>query len=212
MLVVGLTGGIASGKTLVAELFASHGVPVVDADALAREVVAPGSDGLREVVARFGADVLASDGSLDRLRMRTHVFNDADERRALEQILHPRIRAVMAERVDAARAAGAPYCLSVIPLLVETGQPGRCDRVLVVDAPVSVQIERLRARDGTGRDDAARMLASQASRSARLAIADDVVANGDAVPPAIALRCQVHALDAKYRLLASRRDPDPGVH
>jgi len=203
MLVVGLTGGIASGKSLVAAQFETRGIRVIDADTLARDVVTPGSEGLQRVVARFGPDVLATDGTLDRARLRSLVFADEPARRALEEILHPGIRDLMAQRVDVARQSGEPYCITVVPLLVETGQHRTCDRTLVVDAPESVQVARLRARDGVSLADARRMLASQVRRQQRLSVADDVVANGDAVPPRIAIDCQVYALDAKYRLLAN---------
>jgi len=203
MLRIGLTGGIASGKSLVAARFATYGVPVIDADCLAREVVVPGSEGLQRVVERFGSDVLAQNGTLDRARLRREVFGDEGARRALEDILHPRIRRLMQAHAESAEQAGHAYCLTVIPLLIETGQYRQCDRTLVVDAPEAVQVARLRARDGTDAEAAGRMLASQARREQRLAVAHDVIANGDDVPPPIALHCQVHALDAKYRLLAT---------
>lgn len=204
MLVVGLTGGIASGKSLVGGYFADVGAATVDADALAREVVAPGSEGLAAVIEAFGDGVLAADGTLDRAALRRRIFDDDEARQRLEGILHPRIRTLMEARVEARRATGDAYCVAIVPLLVETGQDARYDRVLVVDAPEPVQIARLQARDGTDAETARAMLARQASRASRLACADDVIANGDAVPPATGVRCQVAALDRKYRALAAR--------
>lgn len=204
MLVVGLTGGIASGKSLVGQYFAALGVATVDADTLAREVVAPGSEGLAAVADAFGADVLTADGTLDRAALRRRIFDDDAARERLEGILHPRIRTLMDARIEARRGAGDAYCVAIVPLLVETGRDARYDRVLVVDAPEAVQIARLRARDGTEADAARAMLARQAARSERLAHADDVIANGDAVAPDTGVRCQVAALDRKYRALAAR--------
>lgn len=204
MLAIGLTGGVASGKSLVGGYFAALGVVTVDADTLAREVVAPGSEGLDAVIEAFGGAVLAADGTLDRAALRRRIFDDDDARQRLEGILHPRIRALMDARVEARRSAGDAYCIAIVPLLVETGQDARYDRVLVVDAPEAVQIARLRARDGTDAATAGAMLARQASRARRLARADDVIANGDAVPSDTGVGCQVAALDRKYRALAAR--------
>lgn len=203
MLVVGLTGGIASGKTLAARYFEALGVATVDADALAREVVVPGSDGLAAVIEAFGDGVLAANGTLDRAALRRRIFDDDDARQRLEGVLHPRIRALMDARVEERRGAGDPYCVTVVPLLVEKGLEARCDRVLVVDAPEPVQIARLCARDGTDAGTARAMLAGQCSRARRIARADDIIANGDAVPPDTGVRCQVAALDRKYRALAA---------
>src|ERR1041384_4388337 len=158
---VGLTGGIASGKTTVTNLFASLGASIVDTDLLAREVVAPGTALLAEIAAHFGPAILAADGSLDRRKLRERVFNDAAERRWLEERTHPAIRALTDQRC--AEATGA-YCVVAIPLLVETGGASRFDRVLVVDSDPAKQVERLMARDRLDRDAALRMLAAQASR------------------------------------------------
>jgi dephospho-CoA kinase len=197
--VVGLTGGIASGKSTVARLFAARGILVADADEAARDAVAPGSEGLAAVVAAFGADVLAADGSLDRAAMRRHVFHDDDARRRLEAIVHPRVRDLLR---DACMMAAGPYAMAAIPLLVETGRDAYTwlSRVLVVDAPPEVQRMRLQARDGIDATLADRMLAAQASRGARLAIADDVLVN-DGDPDA--LHAHVAALDRRYRALAA---------
>lgn len=196
---VGLTGGIASGKSLVADEFAALGVPVIDTDAIAREVVEPGEPALAAIVERFGTDMLQADGRLDRRRLRRHVFADAAERRALERILHPVIR----ERsLAAAAAADGPYQLLVVPLLVETEFQQLVDRVLVVDCPEALQLERLLARDGEDPEQARRILDAQLPRARRLAMADDVIDNGGS--PA-ATRRQVARLHARYRTLAAAR-------
>jgi dephospho-CoA kinase len=171
---VGLTGGIASGKSAVASAFARRGVPIVDTDRIAREVVEPGTPALAAVVAEFGAGVLGTDGRLDRRHLRQLVFADEARRRRLEAILHPAIRAAMADEVARAEA---PYVVIAIPLLVETGQRAAVDRVLVVDCPPEVQLARLLARDHETPAGARAILAAQADRAARLAVADDVLEN-----------------------------------
>lgn len=198
---VALTGGIASGKTTVANLFAELGVPLVDSDVIAREVVEPGQPALAAVADCFGPDVLGPDGQLDRRRLRELIFADATARSRLEGILHPAIRAEM-ERQSERAAASAPYHLLVIPLLAEGGGRDRADRVLVVDAPESLQIERLLARDTVTRAQAEASLQAQASRTARLAIADDVVTNTGRLD---ALREQVQALHERYLELARHK-------
>ncbi len=200
---VGLTGGIASGKTTVANLFAALGVTIVDTDLLAREVVAPGTPLLNEVVAHFGPDSLAADGSLDRRKLRDRVFADPAERRWHEERLHPAIRALTDERCDADRG---PYCMVAIPLLVETGGEQRFHRVLVVDSEPELQIARVMARDGITREAAQRMLAAQASREARLAVADDVIRNDGDIAY---LRDQVEKLHRAYVAATSRTTEDP---
>ena len=191
---VALTGGIASGKTTVANLFAAHGVPLVDTDLIAREVVEPGQPALAAVVATFGADVLDQEGRLDRRRLREIIFGDAAARGRLEAILHPAIRAEM-ERQSAAAADAGPYQLLVIPLLAEGGRRNHVDRVLVVDTPESVQVARLMARDAVTREQAEASLRAQAARTARLGIADDVVNNTGRIED---LRDQVDALHLQY--------------
>ncbi len=173
--VVVLTGGIASGKSMVSAQFAQRGVPVIDTDVLAREVVAPGTPGLAAVLAAFGPDLLTPDGSLDRARLRAIVFADPQARRNLEQLLHPRIEA--AARAAIQSLQNAPYCLLVVPLLIESGLFADADCVVVVDVPEGIQIERLRARDDIDEAAAQSMLASQASRQQRLARADEVIDN-----------------------------------
>lgn len=194
---IGLTGGIGAGKSTVGEVFASLGVPVFDADGVARELVAPGEPALAEVVAAFGASVLTRDGRLDRAGLRARIFADDAARARLEAILHPRVRARLD---DLARAADAEYCVLVIPLLVETGQRDLVDRVLVVDVPPEVQVRRVLARDGGDAEAARAVLRAQASRAERLAAADDVIHNtGDRAD----LQREVEALDRRYRALAN---------
>lgn len=202
MLRIGLTGGAASGKSLVARCFEGLGAPVIDADLVSREVVRPGSEGLAAVVERFGGEILTSDGSLDRGALRTRIFQDDAARRTLEAILHPRIRAWMDDAGTALARDGHPYLLCVIPLLIETDQASDYDRIVVVDAPEDVQRARLCRRDEVDADAADAMLATQAGRWRRLQAAHDVVANGDSVTPQIGIACQTAALDRKFRLLS----------
>ena len=197
-LVVGLTGGIASGKSTVGRLFEAHGVVVVDADQLAREVVAPGSDGLAAVCARFGEDVLDADGALDRSRMRERVFSDPRARADLEAIIHPRVRAAMDERLAEARSA---YAMAMIPLLLETGQQQRFDRILVVDVPRDLQIARVQARDGSTLQVVEGILAAQVDRDHRLSVADDVISNDADLA---SLEAAVARLHERYLALATR--------
>jgi dephospho-CoA kinase len=172
---VGLTGGIGSGKSAVSSRLASRGAVVIDSDVLAREVVAPGTDGLAEVVKAFGSDVLTADGELDRPALGRIVFGDEAARRKLEAIIHPQVRARAAE-IEAAAPADA-VVVHDIPLLVETGQADRFDVVLVVDAPIDVQLERLTTQRGMTETEAKQRIASQASREDRLAVAGLVLDN-----------------------------------
>lgn len=198
-LIVALTGGIASGKSTVARLFAERGVPVLDADEAARAVVVPGSEGLREVVAAFGPEVLDRQGELDRAALRRMVFSDETARRRLEAILHPLIerhlRAALGERLRENPA----YVLVVVPLLAEVGRYAWIDRVLVVDAPESLQRQRLIDRDRIEPELADRMIAAQVGRKARLALAEELILN-DGTPEGLAER--VAELDRFYRRLA----------
>jgi dephospho-CoA kinase len=177
MLLVGLTGGIASGKTLISDAFAARGIEIIDADMLAREVVLPGSAGLDALTQRYTQSILSAAGELDRPALREIIFNDPAERRAVDNILHPLIRRLSDQRIKAARQSGRAYVIYVVPLLVETGQTERFDRILVVDVPEAVQIERLMARDGSTESAAMDILSAQATRAERLAIADDVIVN-----------------------------------
>lgn len=174
MLVVGLTGGIGSGKSTVAAHFARLGVPVIDADDIARALVDPGQPALDEVVAAFGTDLLDEHGALDRNRLRRIVLADPEQRRRLEAILHPRVRLEMSRRLG---QVNAPYCIFAIPLLIETGQTDRVDRILVVDCPESLQRRRVATRKQWTAADIDAMLAAQATREQRLQAADDVLVN-----------------------------------
>jgi dephospho-CoA kinase len=202
MFVVGLTGGIGSGKSTVADLFAAQGVPVVDTDVIARALTQPDGEALPAIRDAFGTTVFATDGTLDRAALRRVVFADPAARQRLEAILHPRIRARVA---DALRRLRAPYALVVIPLLVETGAYRELlQRVLVVDCAETEQVERVMRRSGLSREEVAAILAAQASRGERLAAADDIVVN-TASPDALAP--QVAALHQRYLVLAGARSP-----
>lgn len=203
---VGLTGGLAAGKSAVAARFAELGADVVDTDAIARQLTGPRGPAMTAIARAFGPQVIAADGGLDRPAMRRRVFADGAERRRLEAILHPLIRAEARRRVEASRA---PYVLLVVPLLVETGLVYRelMDRILVVDCPESVQLERARARDGMDEAQARAMLAAQADRKARLAVADDVLDNSGELAD---LSRPVTDLHARYLDLARQfRDSLP---
>jgi len=196
MFKVALTGGIASGKSRVADIFEALGVTVIDSDAVAREVVAPGSEGLLAIVQRFGPSVLTEDGQLDRRALREIVFADPSARGDLEALTHPRIRARMGALN---RQARGPYLINAIPLLAETGGRRDFDRVLVVDCPEDLQITRVMARDRIDETAARAVLAAQASRAARLALADDVIVNDGDLE---SLRKAVGALHERYLDLA----------
>jgi len=174
MLIVGLTGGIGSGKSTVAHLFAELGVPVVDADRIARDLVAPGQPALEAIAREFGAHVIDAEGRLKRDALRRIVFAEPGRRKALEAILHPRIKEAMRQRL--AQMDG-PYCIAVIPLLVETGQRDLVHRILVIDTPTALQYERVRRRDGLSDEEIGAIIRSQAGPQERLAAADDVVSN-----------------------------------
>lgn len=198
MLTIGLTGGIASGKSIVARKLVELGASLVDTDVIAREVVAPGEPGLDAIRKVFGPAVLTESGELDRSAMRDLVFHDAAKRRALEQLLHPRIRARMLEQIAAARG---PYVVVAVPLLVESEFAKLFDRVLVVDCPEETQIARLMRRDGITAEDARAMLAAQTDRATRLAAADDVIDNGGSLD---ATYEQVERLHRRYLELAQQ--------
>lgn len=171
---IGLTGGIASGKSAVADEFARLGVEVVDADRIARDVVAPGQPALEEIRRAFGDGVVQADGSLNRRRLRETVFADAEARERLEAIVHPRVRKRL---LRASEEATSEYIILMVPLLVESGMSKLVDRVLVVDVPPEIQVERLTARDAIDAALAQRMIEAQASREQRLEHADDVLVN-----------------------------------
>lgn len=198
-LLIALTGGIASGKSAVAATFANLGVPVLDTDQIARAVVELGSPTLEELVAEFGGEILDATGRLDRARMRDRVFNDPEQRKRLEAITHPAIRAELARR---SREAGGAYQVHVIPLLVETGRADTYDRVLVVDCPPEDQLKRLMARDGSSAEQARKILEAQVSREQRLSVADDVIVNTGTLED---LRAFVDTLHKNYSLIAQHR-------
>jgi len=194
---IGLTGGLGSGKSTVAARFASHGIEIVDTDAIARELAAPGGVAIPALRAAFGESVIAADGGLDRARVRALVFADPAARARLEEILHPLIETESLRRCVAARS---PYVVIDVPLLAETGRwRGRCDRVCVVDCPREQQIARAVARDGRSRNEIEAILAAQVDREARLAIADDMIDNDGTLS---ALQAQVDSLHARYLALA----------
>ena len=191
-----LTGGIASGKTATSDHFASLGVPVIDTDVIARELVEPGQPALKEIAETFGPDFLTSDGRLDRARMRHAIFADPGLRTELESILHPGIAAETLRRIDALEES---YCILVIPLYASSDRYGWTDRVLVVDVDEETQVERVMARDGIGRQQALAILGAQASRLERLALADDVLDNSGDLSR---LKAQVEKLHLRYLRLA----------
>lgn len=195
--IVGLTGGIGSGKSAAADCFAQHGIVIVDADVVAHELTGPGGAAMATIADEFGSAVLTAEGALDRAAMRKLAFAEPEARARLEQILHPRIRRICDERCV---AAASPYALLVVPLLVESGvYKQRCQRLAVVDCPEEVQIARVMARNGMSRAEVERIMAAQATRKQRLAAADDVIDNSGA--PA-ALAPQIAALHDKYLELA----------
>ena len=203
MFIVGLTGGIGSGKSTVADRFARLGVPVIDTDAIARELTAPAGAALAPIREAFGDAVIRADGTLDRAALRRLVFADGAARLQLEAILHPRIRQLVEGTI--ATLQHAPYVLVVIPLLVETGgYRDLLNRVLVVDCPEAVQIERVIARSGLTHDEVVAVIAAQAGRAERLAAADDVIVNAGS---AEALAAEVEALNGRYRALAGKTSP-----
>jgi dephospho-CoA kinase len=196
---VGLTGGIASGKSMAASLFSKLGVPIIDADLIARELVKPGRPALAEIVAAFGKEALATDGKLDRARLRKLIFHNEDLKSRLEAILHPRILQEMHRR---AQRVPTPYCILVIPLLIETNQQETVDRVLVIDVPENIQRRRLQTRDGLSEAEIDVALRNQSTRAARLAAANDIIDNRSDVT---ALRRQIEHYHQKYLSLASQR-------
>jgi dephospho-CoA kinase len=196
MLRVGLTGGIGSGKSTVADLFAARGVPIIDTDDLARELVRPGEAAHTEIVRQFGTDMFDPNGALDRGKMRSRVFNDPIQRKRLEAILHPRIRAEVQRRLTATKA---PYALVAVPLLIETGFGNLVDRVLVVDCDEALQVQRVAARSGLELAEVRRIMATQASREERLAQADEVIENNADLAQ---LEKEVTRLHGRYLTLA----------
>jgi dephospho-CoA kinase len=207
MFSIGLTGGIGSGKTTVADMFAARGVPVIDTDLIAHQITAPGGLAMPLIESAFGPQYVAADGSLDRARMRTRVFGDGAAKAQLESITHPLIRAESERQRNLARGA---YHIVVVPLLVEAGPRAvKTDRVLVVDCPVDTQIERVMQRNGFTRDQVLAIIARQATREARLAAADDVVVNVSRAT-LDTLEREVDVLHANYvRMAAQQGQPPP---
>lgn len=203
--VVGLTGGIGSGKSAVAELFARRGIFIVDTDAIAHELTASGGGAMRAIQASFGSDFITPEGALDRQRMRNLVFRDPQSKRLLESILHPRIRARSTELIA---SADSPYVILVVPLLVETGiDRTRYQRVLTVDCDEEKQIERVMQRNNLSTSEVRRVMATQATRAARLAVADDVLTNNAGLED---LAPKVDELHLRYLELAGGRPPRGG--
>jgi len=200
LLVVALTGGVGSGKSSVARLFAGLGVPVIDADAISRALTTAGSPVMDLIAGTFGSRYIDASGNLDRAAMRTLVFSDPAARARLEAILHPRIGVEIARQLS---ELAAPYAVVEIPLLFETGRSHRADRILVVDLPESEQIERVRRRSGLTADEVRRIMDSQASRSQRLQGAQDIVDNSGTPD---ALETQVRRLHETYLRLAAHGD------
>ncbi|MEM7003058.1 MAG: dephospho-CoA kinase [Pseudomonadota bacterium] len=195
--IIGLTGGIGSGKTAAADHFASFGIAVVDADLASRAVVEPGQPALSNIAAHFGADILQADGSLDRTKLRHLVFADQAQRKWLQSLLHPLINAYLRDNLQ---AATSPYALLVNPLLFETQQHRWCSRTLLIDAPEEAQLDRTMARDQNTREQVENIMQAQASRSQRQALADDIVLNDKDLSH---LHTEVDALHQAYLKLAA---------
>ena len=201
VLKVGLTGGIASGKTTVANLFGKLGVPLIDTDVIARQVVLPGEPGLARITETFGSDVLNTDGTLNRSALRTRVFNDQKQREQLEAILHPLIRQTT---LQASETLNGPYCLIVVPLMFESGFNECVDRVLAVVTPPDEQLRRLMLRDKSDEAEALRIINSQLNHDKRMSAADDLIHNSG--EPAELVH-QVEVLHENYLKLSMQREP-----
>ncbi|MDC8830174.1 dephospho-CoA kinase [Alteromonas gilva] len=198
-LIVGLTGGIGSGKTLVSDTFASFGVPIIDADVIARQVVAPGSTGLAAIAAHFGPDVLTAEGQLDRSALRQRVFTNDSEKQWLNSCLHPLIRTAMQAQIN---AVTAPYAILAVPLLLENNLQHMVDRIAVVDCSESLQLSRALRRDGSSETVIKGIMASQVSRNERRDAADDIIDNSGDIA---FTRQQVEACHQRYIALADAR-------
>lgn len=196
-LIIGLTGGIGSGKTTVTQLFQKLGVPVFDTDTIARELTQAGSQALHEIVNEFGNTVLDTNGNLDRASMRKKVFDNDNARDKLEKILHPKIREALLTEID---TCSSPYCIAVIPLLIEKGWQNTVDRILVVDLPEDLQLNRAMARDNSSSQLIQQIIKTQATRELRLKLADDVIDNSGSEKE---LEDRVNELHNKYLVLAN---------
>jgi len=199
VLIVGLTGGIGCGKSLATTHFRALGVPVLDADEIVRELTEPGAPALQEIAARFGSEFVDKAGALDRRRLRERVFGDERARRALEGILHPRVRAGIRNRL---KEIDAPYCLLAVPLLVETGMQDLVHRVLVIDCDPETQLARVMRRDGATETQTRAILSAQATRAERLAAAQDVIENDGNLE---GLERAVESLHARYLALTAQQ-------
>lgn len=201
MLIIGLTGGIGSGKSTVSQHFESLGVPIIDADVIARELVTPGQPALEEIVEEFGTEILAADGTLNRTQLRHQVFDSAEDRKKLEAILHPKVRDSMHQQVNALVDSTTPpaYCILSIPLLIESGWTNLIQRVLVIDTSLDQQRQRASQRDGLNAAQIDAVIRSQIDGETRLAAADDVIHNDTDIP---ALLAHVEDLHQQYLQLA----------
>lgn len=199
---VALTGGIGSGKTTIANAFAARGVDIVDADVIARQVVEPGQPALAAIRARFGENILHRDGTLNRAALRQRIFSSPTDKSWLNALLHPLIHAETRRQLALTQSA---WCLWVVPLLVENNLQHLANRVLVVDIDRDTQLTRTIARDGISREQAEHILAAQATREQRLAVADDIIYNGGSIDDVAA---RVALLDQRYRQLAGATDQD----
>ena len=200
MFAVGITGGIGSGKSTAAGRFVELGVPAIDADVVAREVVKPGRSALKRVIDTFGVEVATTDGRLDRVKLRKIVFSDSEKKSQLENILHPEIHAEILRQLS---ESTAPYTVVVIPLLAESKRQYPLDRILVIDAPHELQIDRVSVRDNQSPQEVEHIIQLQASRQARMAIADDVIVNNGSTQD---LQHEVDALHKKYLAYACGSD------
>lgn len=192
MLRIGLTGGIGSGKTTVANLFGHYGIPVLDADEIARQIVEPGHPAYDPVVTQFGETILTENKSIDRAKLRNMVFNDPTKRKQLEAIIHPLVRQEISRRLS---QLNAPYCIVVVPLLIESGLNNMIDRILVIDAPEPLQIERVMQRNDLPADEVKKIIQTQIPRDKRIAYADDVIVNDSDI---VHLQDKVKSLHATY--------------
>lgn len=197
--IVGLSGGIGSGKTAVSDRFATHGITVVDADVIARQVVEPGRDALKTIQQHFGDAIVDANGELQRAELRKRIFSNAEDKQWLEALLHPLIAT---ETLNQLEQAKGPYVIYVSPLLVEGGQKALCDRLLVIDVPESVQVARTMTRDDNDRAQVERIMASQASRQQRLDAADDVIDNSGDIEH---LDAEVETLHQQYLAYAEEK-------
>ncbi|MBC8222338.1 dephospho-CoA kinase [Gammaproteobacteria bacterium] len=175
-MIIGLTGGIGSGKSAAANFFHSEGVTVLDADQLAREVIEQNTPGFQSIVDYFGSDIIGEDGSIDRAKLRQEIFDDKEKKKAIESITHPLVRDLMAERIA---ASTSPYSIIMVPLIFETNSMSAYNRILVIDCDTKLQLERATLRDNNSSEQIQKILDSQCSRTERLSIANDVIPNND---------------------------------